>query len=80
MSYARCGEDSDVYVLLMVGGYTIWPCMGKEQVIKIFPGKQFVEFIYNTPEECLNKLLELKVMGLLIPDYALERLKDEIGQ
>ena len=68
MSYCRFGKDSDVY--LIASGYG-----GFQLYTKNHPQHCFG---FETRQEVLNKLLELKAEGLLIPSYAINNIKEEI--
>ena len=68
MSYCRFSEDSDVYVIASgYGGFQIYLKGGGAEG-------------FATRQETLNYLSELQKKGLKIPDYALNRLQEEIDQ
>ena len=68
MSYCRWSHDSDVYVIASgYGGFQIYLKGGDAEG-------------FTTRQETLNYLSELQKKGLKIPDYALNRLQEEIDQ
>ena len=65
MSYARFGKDSDVYVYESDYG---WECCGCALE---------TSFTAESPQEMIDHLKEHQVEGHKVPQYALDRLKDE---
>lgn len=66
MSYARFSSESDVYVYLDVSGYLCCcGCSLSEQ------------WSYGTTDALLAHLDAHKAAGHEVPDYCIERLKDE---
>lgn len=70
MSYCRFGDDSDVYLF----------CGSKyEMHVSRTSNSAPESYIFDTPDEVLNKLLDLRDEGVKIPDYALKRLQYEVN-
>lgn len=66
MSYARFGENSDVYVYLdCCGEFRCCACSIKD------------EWGYATTDALLAHLEEHKALGHTVPDYCVEALKEE---
>ena len=76
MSYCRCGEDSDVYVLNTWNGIEVH--VGHMPRPKKL-GMAGDYFEYKTNGWCLRKLLKLREQGLKIPERALDRLREQIS-
>jgi len=68
MSYCRFGEDSDIYFLATGEGFQCCWC-GFDKY-----GKD----IFKTRLDALNHLVEHIKAGHKVPDYAFERLQQEI--
>jgi hypothetical protein len=66
MSYARMGEDSDVYVYQTWGGLTCCYCW-------LLPEKP----LYSTAREMLKHLDEHRATGHKVPDLAYEEIKED---
>lgn len=75
MSYCRCnGEDSEVYAYPGYGGgFVIW-LSGNIELPKNFPNKNY----FVSRMDLLNYLASLKEIGVKVPDYALDKISDEI--
>lgn len=68
MSYCRFSHDSDVYLIASgYGGFQIYLKGGGAEG-------------FDTRQETLDYLLELQKTGLKIPDYALNKLREELEQ
>lgn len=73
MSYCRWSINSDVYVFSnIMGGYTI--CISSQT----YNGPETIQLKTNL--ETLDKLLELKIQGILVPQTAIDRLNREIEE
>lgn len=67
MAYCRCDGKCKVYMYRSVTGKYCFNIAGSCREVCI-----------TEPEEALRKLKDLKIQGLGVPNYAIERLKDEI--
>lgn len=73
MAYCRFGSDCDVYLFANLRGrYEFWTATPSE------PASQ--AFFADTSQEALQKLQELREKGLRIPQYAFDRLQDELSE
>lgn len=71
MAYCRWGKDSDVY-MYYGGGYMFhlgWQVKDETSTS---------DFSVATAEEALHRLKRIKTQGYKVPDYAIERLEQEI--
>jgi len=70
MSYCRFSNYSDVYLIASgYGGFQLYTKNSDQHC-----------YGFETRQEVLDKLLELKTAGLLVPESAIKRIKDEIDQ
>lgn len=65
MSYCRFSHDSDVYVY--ENPLEKWVTCGPDGV-----------FYDKTRRDCLQRLIDYRTAGYFIPEYALDRLREEI--
>ena len=86
MSYARVGEDSDVYVW---GDLTHLWVIVSQTLEKVLPDKpagldrtphhrRGATFQFTKRSECYAMLVALAAEGVNVPEYALTRLYDEM--
>lgn len=68
MSYARLNEESDVYVYASERGYCI--NLDREKTWES-------AFIEDSPKSCADRLEELRMNGLRVPQGAIDRLRRE---
>jgi hypothetical protein len=80
MSYCRCGEDSDVYVYgSVLGGWTIHIAADISIESSSIPlGTR--QLNPQTRGEAIDLLLELRKLGLKVPERAIARFRREIGE
>lgn len=71
MSYARFSDDSDVYVYL---GHTGYVCCGCE-----WGEGKGLSWWCNTEKEMLDHLERHRVHGDTVPQYAVDRLTEEMN-
>lgn len=81
MAYARCGDDSDVYVIRHLNcNFIVWFALGKPNVVKLMEENKIAdEITFNNQEDTLAFLLVLRDLGFMIPQHAIERMKYELG-
>jgi len=73
MAYCRGGDDSDLYMYHNIsGGYAFW--IARQTAL----GEKDLSFVVPTAEAALHRLKRMKTQGYLIPDYAIDRLAEEI--
>lgn len=77
MAYCRFGEDSDVYTLHTGVWVTYVSTTVSEDIIQKLGGTSFQD---KTPGKCLKRLLDMREKGLLVPGYAITRLRREDAQ
>jgi hypothetical protein len=84
MSYARMGEDSDVYILRMLAsdGYHCLGCKLAEKIEVFYPFLKEPVFVngniaVKTPKDMLWHLSDHYYAGHKVPSYAIQRLKLE---
>jgi len=79
MSYCRCGEGSEVYVYGGATKYEVHFGVGMPDVEKklarerIEPHKSF-----DTLQETYDFLVSIQQLGFEVPDYAFERMEEEL--
>ena len=78
MSYCRCNDtDSDVYAIHCTDGYwQIWVAQDIAEKLNILR----TGFPCNSLAEFKNKLVELKGMGIKIPDRVFDRIDREMSE
>lgn len=75
MSYCRCDGECKVYMYRCItGGFQFH--LANDVVLKD-PGAS-MDFYIKEPKEALRKLKRLQTQGFGVPEYATERLEDEI--
>ena len=77
MAYCRFGEDSDVYTLHTGVWVTYVSKTVSEDTIQKLGGSYFQD---RTPLKCLQRLLDMREKGLLVPGHAITRLTKEAAQ
>jgi hypothetical protein len=81
MSYARKGEDSDVYVVGTGYGIECVNCFLKPRYkIKTKPIDLHLSTVCQTPDHMLAHLIKHKSKGHKVPERAIKRLRLEADQ
>lgn len=76
MSYARMGNDSDIYVILSGYGYICYNCKLQRE-FKNVPGIHR-DFVTEDVEKMTLHVVGHKAKGHMVPDYCINRLLSEI--
>jgi len=71
MSYCRFGADSDVYLFASGDGFHFYIANDT----KNHAGEHYFA---DTAQDALDRIKELRISGLKIPERAVKRLKDEM--
>ena len=78
MSYARCGEDFDIYVYRSIDGkYVVNFCNGKEKVRKIMKENNLSDFTCYGILTLVEFLQNIQKVGILVPVHVFIRLEEE---
>ena len=71
MSYCRFGPNSNVYMFESVEGH--WECCGC-WLVSEYGGRTKLQ----SPQAALDHLLEHRAAGHVVPEYAIDALKEEL--